>query len=158
MMSFMHETMYELFRDPCEPLRAAGLSPGQRVLEVGCGPGFFTVPAAEMVGQSGSITSLDVSPTAVAHVQQKVAAAGATNVEVVLANATDTGLPAEQFDLIFVFGLGHVVGDPADMWAELHRLLKPGGTLSIEGRLEPSGALFRPVDNDGRIARFSKVG
>jgi ubiquinone/menaquinone biosynthesis C-methylase UbiE len=157
MMSFVHETMYELFRDPYEPLKAAGLRPGQRVLEVGCGPGFFTVPAAEIVGQDGSVTSIDVSPSAVAHVRQKVEEAGATNVEVLLANASDTGLPEGSFDLSFVFGLGHVVGDLGDIWAELHRLLKPGGTLVIDGRLEPPNRLFCPLEEDGRIARFLKV-
>jgi ubiquinone/menaquinone biosynthesis C-methylase UbiE len=158
MMALVHETLYGLFRDPYEPLRAAGLRQGQRVLEVGCGPGFFTVPAAEIVGENGGVISLDVSPTAVAHVQQKVEEAGVTNVEVLLRNAADTGLPEESFDLAFVFGLGHVVGDVGDMWAELHRLLEPGGTLSIEGRLEPPGELFRPLEHDGRIARFSKAG
>jgi SAM-dependent methyltransferase len=157
-IAFVHETLYGLFRDPYEPLKAAGLRPGQSVLEVGCGPGFFTVPAAEIVGQDGSVTSLDVSPTAVDHVRQKVADAGVTNVEVLLVNAADTGLSAESFDLVFVFGLGHVVGDLGDMWAELHRLLKPGGTLSIEGRLRPPGRLFRSVDGRGRIARFERKG
>jgi demethylmenaquinone methyltransferase/2-methoxy-6-polyprenyl-1,4-benzoquinol methylase len=156
MMSFVHETMYELFRDPYEPLRAAGLRPGQSVLEVGCGPGFFTIPAAEIVGQDGSVSSLDVSPAAVAHVQQKVEEADATNVEVLLANAADTGLADGSFDVVFVFGLGHVVGNPEEIWAELHRLLKPGGTLSIEGRLEPPSRLFRPLEDNGRIAQFSK--
>jgi ubiquinone/menaquinone biosynthesis C-methylase UbiE len=158
MMAVVHETLYGLFRDPYEPLRAAGLRPGQRVLEVGCGPGFFTVPAAAIVGKEGGVTSLDVSPTAVAHVQQKVDEAGATNVEVLLANAADTGLPEETFDLVFVFGLGHVVGDLEDVWAELHRLLKPGGTLSIEGSLRPPSRLFGSVDGLGRIARFEKRG
>jgi ubiquinone/menaquinone biosynthesis C-methylase UbiE len=156
-MALVHETLYGLFRDPYEPLKAAGLRPGQRVLEVGCGPGFFTLPAEEIVGQDGSVVSLDVSPTAVAHVQQKVEEADATNVEVLLANAADTGLPGESFDLVFVFGLGHVVGDLRDIWGELHRLLKPGGALSIEGRLQPPSALFRPREHNGRIARFSKA-
>jgi ubiquinone/menaquinone biosynthesis C-methylase UbiE len=127
-------------------------------VEVGCGPGFFTVPAADIVGQDGRVTSLDVSPTAVAHVRQKVEEAGVTNVEILLANAVNTGLPGETFDLAFVFGLGHVVGDVRDMWTELHRLLKPGGTLAIEGRLEPSRELFRPLGHDRRIARFGKAG
>lgn len=157
MMALVHETAYGLFRDPYEPLMAAGLKPGQRVLEVGCGPGFFTVPAAEIVGQAGTVTSLDVSPTAVTHVQRKVERAGTSNVEILLANAADTGLAAGSFDLAFVFGVGHVVGNLGDIWVELHRLLKPEATLSIEGRLEPPGTLFRPLEDDGRIARYSKA-
>lgn len=157
-MAIVHETLYGLFRDPYEPLRAAGLRSGQRVLEVGCGPGFFTLPAAEIVGQGGSVISLDVSPTAVAHVRQKVEDAGATNVKVLLANAGDTGLPRHSFDLVFVFGVGRVVGDVGDVWKELHRLLKPGGMLSIEGRLRPPDRLFRSLDGQGRIARFEKRG
>jgi ubiquinone/menaquinone biosynthesis C-methylase UbiE len=156
-MAFVHETLYDLFRDPYEPLKAAGLRAGQQVLEVGCGPGFFTVPAAEIVEQEGRVISVDVSPAAVKHVRQKVEQAGVTNVEVLLANAADTGLPGESLDLIFVFGLGHVAGDLAELWAELHRLLKPGGTLAVEGRLRPPGRLFRPLEQRGRIGCFSKT-
>jgi D-arabinose 1-dehydrogenase-like Zn-dependent alcohol dehydrogenase len=67
MMSFVHETLYGLFRDPYKALKAAGLEPGQKVLEVGCGPGHFTIPAAEIVGDKGSVLALDVNPLAVAH-------------------------------------------------------------------------------------------
>ncbi|MGD2104476.1 MAG: class I SAM-dependent methyltransferase [Anaerolineae bacterium] len=158
MMAFVHETMYELFREAYGPLRAAGLEPGQRVLEVGCGPGFFTRPAADLVGQTGRVTSADVSPTAVAHVRRKVEEAGATNVRVVLADATDTGLPRESFDLVFVFGLGHLVGGPERLWAELHRLLKPGGTLAVEGQLEPSEDLYCSLGRQGRISQFRRIG
>lgn len=157
MTAFVHETLYGLLRDPYESLRAAGLSPGQQVLEVGCGPGFFTLPAAEMVGQDGSVTSLDVSPAAVEHVEQKVEQAGASNVEVVLANVADTNLPDESFDLAFVFGLGRVVGDLGDFWSELHRLLKTGGTLALEGRLNPPRGLFQQCERRGRIRRFEKA-
>ena len=109
------------------------------------------------MGQQGSVTSLDVSPTAVAHVRHKVEEAGPTNVEVLLANAADTGLAEESFDRVFVFGLGHVVRDLEDIWDELHRLLKPEGTLAIEGRLQPPSELYRHVEHNGRIARFSKM-
>ncbi len=158
MMSFVHETLYGLFRDPYKALHAAGLQTGQAVLEVGCGPGFFTVPAAEIVGETGSLLSLDVNPLAVKHVYDKVKAAGVTNTWVIAANAAQTDLPDAGFDLVFVFGLGRPVGDLEAMWAELHRLIKPQGILSIEGRLRPPEQLFRFTKRQGRVVQFRKAG
>jgi ubiquinone/menaquinone biosynthesis C-methylase UbiE len=158
MMSFVHETLYGLFRDPNKALNVAGLEPGQKVLEVGCGPGFFTIPAARIVGAAGSILALDVNPVAVEHVRQKIAAAGMTNAKTMLANAARTDLPDLSFDLTFLFGLAHPIGDMDKMWIELHRLLKLEGTLSIEGRLRPPFELFQSVKRQGRISQFRKIG
>ena len=161
MMSLVHETLYGLFRDPYETLDAAGLEPGQRVLEVGCGPGFFTIPAAKIVGEKGSVYALDVSPLAVERVQQKIEREGATNVETILADAAQTGLPDQSFDLIFAFGFAHAAGSMENILAELHRLLKPAGIFSIEEwprwpRI--LNKLFHPVERQGRISQFRKVG
>ena len=158
MMSFIHETLYGLFRDPYKALYAAGLGPGQKVLEVGCGPGFFTLPAARIVGEAGSVLALDVNPFAVEHVRQKIEAAGVTNARTLHANAAQTNLPDQNFDLAFLFGLGRPIGDRDKMWSELHRLLKPAGILSTEGGLRPPGDLFQPVAQQGRISRFRKIG
>ena len=156
MMSLVHETLYGLVRDPYKALEAAGLEPGQRVLEVGCGPGFFTVPAARMVGEAGTVCALDISPLALKRVQGKVDEAGVGKVETLLADAAQTGLPDGSFDLVFVFGLGHPVGEMEGILVELHRLLKPGGVLAVEGRLTPSSGLFEPTGRQGRISRFRK--
>ena len=158
MMSLVHETLYGLFRDPYEVLNAAGLELGQKVLEVGCGPGFFTIPAARIVGQKGSVHALDINPLAVERVQQKIEKESVTNIKTILADAAQTGLPDQSFDLIFVFGLAHPIGDLENILTELHRLLKPAGILSIEGRLWPSNELFHPVKRQGRISQFQKVG
>ncbi|MEW6113494.1 MAG: class I SAM-dependent methyltransferase [Thermodesulfobacteriota bacterium] len=157
MMSFVHETLYGLFRDPYKALKAAGLEPGQEVLEVGCGPGFFTIPTARIVGEAGSVLALDVNPLAVEHVRQEIEAAGMTNARTMLANAAQTDLPDQSFDLIFLFGLARPIGDMDKMWIELYRLLKPEGTLSIEGRLWPPLGLFHSVKRQGRISHFRKV-
>ena len=158
MISFVHETLYGLFRDPDKALRATGLKPGQKVLEIGCGPGFFTIPAARIVGEEGSVLAFDINPAAVEHVRRKIEEAGVTNASVIVADATKTDLPAESFHLAFVFGLARPIGDMAAIWAELHRLLKPQGILSIEGRLRPPERLFRFVKRQGRIAQFRKAG
>jgi ubiquinone/menaquinone biosynthesis C-methylase UbiE len=158
MISLVHETFYGLFRDPYQTLDAAGLESGQKVLEVGCGPGFFTIPAARIVGEEGSVTALDISPLAVKRVQQKIEKEDVTNVKTILANAAQTGLPDQSFDLIFVFGLAHASGSMKNILAELHRLLKPAGILAIEGRPWPSNGLFCPLGRQGRISQFRKVG
>jgi ubiquinone/menaquinone biosynthesis C-methylase UbiE len=157
MMSLIHEDLYRVLRDPYEVLKSAGLVSGQDVLEVGCGPGFFTVPAARIVGKRGTVHALDVNPLALEKVRQKVEQEGVTNVCTILADAGQTGLPSESFDFIFAFGLGHVVGGADRMIAELHRLLRPGGTLSIEGRLKPNGELFRAARSEGRITQYRKA-
>jgi ubiquinone/menaquinone biosynthesis C-methylase UbiE len=156
LMSFVHETLYGLFRDPYKALNAAGLETGHQVLEVGCGPGFFTVPAARIVGERGSVTALDVNRLAVEHVQQKIKDAGLTNAKTMLANAAQTDLPDRSFDPVFLFGLARPIGDMEEIWIELHRLLKPEGTLSVEGRLRPPSELFHPIERQGRISQFRK--
>jgi ubiquinone/menaquinone biosynthesis C-methylase UbiE len=158
MMSFIHETLYGLLRDPYKVLNAAGLEPGQEVLEVGCGPGFFTIPAARIVGEKGNVLALDVNHLAVEHVRQKIETEHVSNAKTMLANAAQTDLPDQSFDLTFLFGLARPIGDMGKMWSELHRLLKPKGTLSIEGRLRPPIELFQPVTRQGRISRFRRVG
>ena len=157
-MSFVHETLYGLFRDPYKALNAAGLEQGQKVLEVGCGPGFFTIIAARIVGEVGSVLALDLNPFAVEHVRQKIAAAGMTNAKTMLANVIRTDLADQSFDLIFLFGFPRLIGDMDKIWIELHRLLRPEGTLSIEGRLRPPFGLFYSVKRKGKISQFRKVG
>ena len=157
MMSFVHETLYDLFRDPRKALNAAGLEPGQTVLEAGCGPGFFTVAAARIVGESGSLYALDVNPLAIKRVQQKIAGEGVTSVRTILADAAHTRLPDESFDLIFLFGFIHSIGDMGSILTELYRLLKPAGILSTEGQLWRSSELFALVKRQGRILQFEKV-
>ena len=157
MMSFVHETLYGLFRDPYKALHAAGLEPGQTVLEVGCGPGFFTIPAGRIVGESGSLYALDVNPLAIKRVQQKIVGEGMLNVKTILADAAHTGLPGGRFDLVFLFGFTHSIGDMEGILSELYRLLKPAGILSTEGQLWHSSKLFEVVKRRGRIFQFRKV-
>jgi ubiquinone/menaquinone biosynthesis C-methylase UbiE len=97
-----------------------------------------------------------VNPLAIEHVQKKIDETGMSNAEVMVANAAQTELPDQAFDLIFLFGLARPIGDIQAIWTELHRLSKPAGTVSVEGRLRPPTELFQPVNREDRISRFRK--
>jgi len=143
-------------RDPEKALKAAGLRPGQRVLEAGCGPGFFTVPAAKLVGGHGSLVSLDINPLAVEKVRQRIDDAQVDNAEIMFANACDTKLPDGSFDLAFLFGFPWRKGGKRDILKEMHRVLKPEGTLAYEGRPFSDDEFFELVTCESRISKYRK--
>jgi demethylmenaquinone methyltransferase/2-methoxy-6-polyprenyl-1,4-benzoquinol methylase len=117
---------------PKVTLRGAGLQPGQTVLEVGCGTGFFTLPAAEMIGESGHLIAMDPLSDFADRVTKKVRDAGLNNVEVLRRDALNTELETASVDLILLFGVLPFPTLPLDrLLPEMHRVLKAGGTLAV---------------------------
>jgi SAM-dependent methyltransferase len=117
---------------PEKELEGAGIRPGQTVLEVGCGTGFFTIPAARLLGEQGFLVAMDRLPVSVEAVDAKVRAAGLTNVRVVEGNALNTQLDAESMDAVLIFGVIPAPMLPMDvLLAEMHRILKPGGIMAV---------------------------
>jgi ubiquinone/menaquinone biosynthesis C-methylase UbiE len=151
MIRIVHEGLYGLFVDPYRLLTQAGLSGGQRVLEVGCGPGFFTIPAAKIAGESGHVYALDINPVAVEHVERKIARAGLGNVEARLADASETGLASQSVDVVFLFGVMHAFKDVSKVLREMHRVLRAKGTLSIRSGV-PADKLVETVSADRQFS------
>jgi len=114
-------------------LREIGLRPGQTILDFGCGPGIFTIPAAEIAGENGAVIAVDVRPQPLEHVREKAMNAGLNNIRTVLAEGSSlsTGLSNESTDAILVFDMLHSVTDKQKLFLELHRVSKPNGLLSI---------------------------
>ena len=151
-ISLMHDNPFlPIFRNPYKLLRAAGLKPGQKVLEVGCGPGFFTIPAAKIVGGEGFVYAVDVHPLAIERVKEKIEREGIKNVGHILANASDSGLPDRSIDLAFLFGLQYIAGGLENVISEIHRILKPGGVLSFEKTRGSKDKLIAEVERGGFI-------
>jgi demethylmenaquinone methyltransferase/2-methoxy-6-polyprenyl-1,4-benzoquinol methylase len=157
-ITLIHDNpLLTFFKDPYEFLKAAGLQRGQKVLEVGCGPGFYTIPAAQIVGEKGLVYAVDVNPYAIARVRGKIAREGIKNVEPLLANASDTGLPERSIDLAFLVGLGHIAGGQKNVLAEIHRILRPGGVLSLQNTRGAKGKIIDEVEQLGFVFSKRKV-
>jgi ubiquinone/menaquinone biosynthesis C-methylase UbiE len=146
----MHDNpILMLVRNPYKLLHGAGLKKGQKVVEVGCGPGFFTIPAARIVEDEGHIYAVDIHPRAVDRVKKKIKKAALTNVTPLCVNASNTGLPGGSIDLVFLFGLRSIAGGFEGMIFELHRVLKPEGILSFEKTRGSEGKVIKEVKQGG---------
>ena len=109
-----------------------GLRPGERGLDVGCGPGRLSIPAARRVGPDGAIVAYDVQPGMLDWLRRRVAEARLTNVEARLGDiAIDADLPAASFDRTWLVTVLGEIPDRAAALRNIYRVLKPGGTLSI---------------------------
>ncbi len=119
-------------------LDRVGIRPGERVLELGPGPGIFTVEAARRVGAQGRLVAVDIQPRMIAQVAARVRQAGLGNVETHVASAHALPLPAASVDRAFLVTVLGEIPDPARALAELHRVLTPDGVLSVsEEFLDP---------------------
>jgi ubiquinone/menaquinone biosynthesis C-methylase UbiE len=120
------------FFGPEKILKGADMIPGQSVLEVGCGTGYFTIPAARMIGEQGYLVAMDVLLESVELVSKKVQSANLKNVRVIKGNALDTGLEAESFHAVLLYGVIPAPMLPLPrLLTEIHRVLKAGGTLAV---------------------------
>jgi len=157
MISLMHDNpLLPLLKNPYSSLETAGLRQGQKVLEVGCGPGFFTIPAAKIVGTAGIVYAVDVNPRAVKRVEEKMRKYGINNIKPILGNAANSGLPDSSIDLAFIFGLRYIAGGLSNLISEMCRILKTGGILSFEKNTGSDDKLIEEVESVGFIKTEKK--
>ena len=162
----MESRLRHWFMNPKVHLEIAGVKPGSTVLEVGSGTGFYTIPAAELIGEEGHLIAMDPLRDFVNRVRQKAETANLHNVEVIQRDALQTGLEAARIDQVLLFGVLPFPTLPLNiLLPEMHRVLKPGGALSIwmfpfsagvPTAIRKSG-LFKFVDNRKSVYNFLKA-
>ena len=116
------------------------IGPGIRVVDIGCGPGRLTLPAARIVGGDGEVLAVDLQPEMLTIVERRATAEGLQNIRTVQAAAGSGALPAERFDLALLsFVLGEIPADRREAATrEVAVALRPGGTLVVvEGIFDP---------------------
>jgi ubiquinone/menaquinone biosynthesis C-methylase UbiE len=154
------------FRFPrLDILKEAGIKPGFKVLDFGCGPGGYILGTAQLVTESGKVYALDMQPLAIKQVQHISRKKNLTNVETILSNGP-TGLPDETIDVALLYDVFHGLSQPYEVLREMHRVLKPTGILSMNdhhmkpddiiSRITGSG-LFGLLQRGEKVYNFSKV-
>jgi arsenite methyltransferase len=108
---------------------ALAASPGERILDVGCGPGFYCAELLEDVGASGSVVGVDSSPAMLALARRRCA--GHDNVELLEGEATSLPVADAGFDAAISVQVQEYVVDMTGGLAELHRALRPGGRVLV---------------------------
>jgi SAM-dependent methyltransferase len=119
-------------------LDAAQLLPGERVLELACGPAGVGLRAAAAVGPDGSVLLTDFSQGMVQAARDRASELGVTNVDFAVADAQDLALPDESFDAVLCrFGY-MLMGDPFAAMSETARVLRRGGRVVLAVWGEPA--------------------
>ncbi len=112
-------------------LAEANAAPGERVLDVGCGPGATALPLAAAVGPTGHVTGIDIAEPMLGLLRRRVAEQGIANLTTLLADAQTHAFPPASFDLLTSrFGV-MFFADPKAAFRNLAGALRPGGRLAM---------------------------
>ncbi len=134
------------------------IGPGQTVLELGPGIGYFTIEASRVVGPVGRIVCLDIQPEMIAMLRERLDEDGVANGDPLVGDATKLPLGDNSVDAAFLVTVLGEVPDRPRALAELRRVLKPGGVLSFSESLTDPDYVFQATLRDlCRLTGFQEL-
>lgn len=138
-------------QNPEQLLRSIGLTPGMCFVDLGCNDGFFTLPAARLVGAAGKVYAADIDAAALERLRRKLADAGLRNTQIIGQPAEEVMVGEDCADIIFLGTVLHDFADPLQVLKNAKRMVKAGGIIyDLDWRAKPS-ALGPPLE-----IRFSR--
>ncbi len=128
--SFLLSKIRKLIHNPAK-MFAGYLKEGYKVLEVGCGPGYFSLPLAKMVGRSGKLFALDLQEKMLEIVERRAQEAGLMgNIDKVLASATEFDL-GQSVDFCLLFYVAHEIPQIELAWQNIHKHCRKGAKVYL---------------------------
>lgn len=147
---------------PLETLKKLGLSGGDIVADIGCGIGYFTIPAAEITGPEGKVYAIDVAEEMLKETRASASEKGYTNVELIKSDEYNLVLENDTVTYCFISNVLHEITDLKRFVKELNRILKSRGKLAIIEWKKVAGKWGPPVehrlDNNMLISLLTDVG
>jgi protein-L-isoaspartate O-methyltransferase len=105
--------------------------PGERVLEIGPGTGYYTLDLAEWVGSEGTVEIFDLQQEFLDHVMRRASERGVVNVEPTQGDATELPYEADSVDAVVLTAVLGEIPDQDAALREIERVLRPGGRLVV---------------------------
>jgi arsenite methyltransferase len=139
------EQAVESFAGVANPWELGRLAQGERVLDLGSGAGTDSLIASQMVGEEGRVTGIDMTLAMLEKARAAAEEMGVTNVEFVEGEAEQLPFDGDSFDVVISNGVIDLIPDKDVVFAELHRVLVPGGRLQIA-----DVTIQNPVSDEGR--------
>jgi arsenite methyltransferase len=139
------ETAAESFAGVANPFSLGRLQPGERVADLGCGAGTDSLVAAQMVGPDGSVTGIDMTPEMLTKARVAAEQLGTENVEFVEGEIEHLPFGDESIDVVVSNGVVDLVPDKDAVFAEIFRVLRPGGRMQLA-----DVTIQNPVSEEGR--------
>lgn len=157
-LGFQHQVWAE---QTAQLWQRARFAPGQRLLDLGCGPGYATADLAQLVGATGEVVAVDVSRRFLAALERLIAARHLHNVRWLEQDAVALTLPPASLDGAFARWVLSFTPDPAAVVRGVHAALAPGARFAVFDYANyeaitlapPSEAFDRVIAATGRSVR-----
>ena len=150
----------EVEEQPQRVIDALAIQPGQTVVDLGAGSGYYSFRIASLVGAAGKIIAVDIEPTMLRVIQQRAERERVSNLSAVQSTACDPNLPPGSVDLLFMVDVYHELACPYEMMQKVRTALKPGGRVAlIEFRKEDPKVTIKEVHkmSEAQIIREMKA-
>jgi ubiquinone/menaquinone biosynthesis C-methylase UbiE len=150
---------------PSKKIEKTKITEGSVVLDYGCGPGSYSIAAADAVGNTGKVYAADIHPLAIESVKKRAQEKNLKNIETILTDC-DTKLENASVDVVLLLDIYHDLSYPERILRELYRVFKFDGLLYVDdhhfkndeiiGKITNTG-LFKFIERRDEVYNFTKI-